>query len=86
MILEDNYFVEDQQQKEDENFARYSNDITKLKSYNMPFRFDQFAEFFFYHFIYFTLLGPLTILITRFRGKKLGLNLQFVGKGKVVYI
>ncbi|KAL4505870.1 hypothetical protein ABPG72_013631 [Tetrahymena utriculariae] len=84
--LEDNYFEEDQEDKEEEKLIKHSLDIKNLKSYNMIFRKRPFFEFFIYHFIYFIFLGPFTSLITRLGGKYLSRNLQFIGRSRSVYL
>ncbi|EAR95280.2 transmembrane protein, putative (macronuclear) [Tetrahymena thermophila SB210] len=84
--LEDNYFEEDQEEKEEANLIKYSVDIKNLKSYNMIFRKRQFFEFFIYHFLYFIILGPFTAIITRLGGKYLSRNLQFIGRSRSVYL
>ncbi|KAL4480461.1 hypothetical protein ABPG74_020977 [Tetrahymena malaccensis] len=86
MNLEDNYFEEDQEDKEEAKLIKYSLDIKNLKSYNMIFRKRQFFEFFTYHFLYFIILGPFTALVTRLGGKYLSRNLQFIGRSRSVYL
>jgi len=53
------YFEQDGEKKKQSQMKRIIVDISKFKSYFVKFRMKIFIEFFFYHVLFVTLLGPL---------------------------
>lgn len=73
------YFEQDIEKKKQDQMKRIIVDISKFKSYFVRFRLSIFFEFFFYHFLFLNVLGPLANPILYFFGKGLPRNLMFWG-------